>query len=369
MAVSINVKQTKGIHFDLEQLPVTYTKKGERLASIAAMLMGAAWAGLATKMLVATGPIGEKDLAPIIVLLVFASTGIVLFFSGLNELFKVTKTTIDKRQISFSFRSLFGSKQWVENLQEYEGILCRDEYRSERKNQRVGTLYTVELFHVDKDKIVILYQSTTMEGVRGIWENYCRKLNLQAVEKDGSSFIKRDVEDLDKSVRDLVKEGKISINFDPAQLPPKGLRVNAAGDVFQVILTKGEFSILSTIIAVLIPVVSIFVGFNREGGWPFLIVGIIIGLLVAMALLWATFTMASIKIGEETLFLNRITPWGETTGTTINTSEIESVVMHRIRGFDEVLIKTDQQEVAIGRGLSADALQWLKNCILTIIST
>jgi len=370
MAVSVNVSQNKAIKFDLDHLPATHTKKGDWFSGIAPMLMGAVWAVMATTILVATGLLWENDRTAFIVFpLVFASAGILLFLSGLNTLFKVTTTTIDKCQIAFSFKSLFRSKQWVEDLERYEGILYRDEYHSGGKNQRSFTLYIVELYHTDKDKVVILHQSTSSEGMREIWEDSCRKLNLPAVEKDGSSLIKRDVEDLDKSVRDLVKEGKISIHFDPSLTPPKGLKVNAAGDIFQVILTKDEFSLVGNVIALMIPGVIIWFGFAPKGGWPFLIVGIIIGLLMLQAMLWSALTKASIRIGEETLILNRITPWGETAGTTIKTSEIESVVVRKIKGYDEVLIKTDQQQVAIGRGLSVEALQWLKNCILTIIAT
>lgn len=369
MAVTVNVSQNKELKFDLDRVPATRTIKGDKFTDIARMLMGAVWTGMATTFLVATGLIWGIELAPVIILLVLASAGILLFLFGLNELFKVTATTIDKRQISFSLRSLFGSKQWVEDLEAYEGILYRDAYYSGGKNRRSYTLYIVELYHTDKDKVVILHQSTSSEGMRGIWEDSCRKLNLQAVEKDGSSLIKRDWQDIDKSVRDLLKEGKISINFDPSLPPPKGLKVNAAGDIFQVIVTKDEFSIVSVLFALMIPGVFIFVGFAPNGGWPFLLFGIIFGLFIVKILLWSALTKASIKIGEEALFLNRITPWGETAGTTLSTSEIESVVVREIRGYEEVLINTDQQQAAIGRGLSAEALQWLKNCILTIIST
>jgi hypothetical protein len=52
------------------------------------------------------------------------------------------------------------------------------------------------------------------------------------------------------------------------------------------------------------------------------------------------------------------------------TSEIESVIVDKKDNHfhKQVLIKTDQQEEAIGGGLSAKALEWLKNCILSIIS-
>jgi hypothetical protein len=369
MAQSVNVGQAKAANFDLAHLPATSTQKGNWLFGIAHMFMGGSWIYFVTMVIVLTVDIWQKELALFLLLLVFATAGIVMFLAGFNELFKVTTTTIDKRQITFSSRSLFRSKQWVEDFATYKGILYRIASSSGGKYKPSSTLYRVELFHNDREKVVILHQSSSSKGMRGIWEDSCRKLNLQALEIEGSSLVKRNIDDLDKSVRDLVKEEKISIHFDPSLPPPKGLKVNGAGNMLHVILTKDEISICGALIAILFPGIFIFAGLTNKGGLPFLIIGIIFELVMVHYLLWSTFTRASIRIGEEALVVNRITPWGETTGTTLRASEIESVIVHKSNGYEELLIKTDKQEVAIGRALSAEVLQWLKNCILSIIST
>lgn len=164
----------------------------------------------------------------------------VLFLTGLHECYRTAITSIDKYRVSFASRSLISPKQWVEGLDRYEGISYHEESRGGTKGSRPYTLHIVELYHTDSHKRLKLYQSVSAEGVRSIWEDFCRKLNLPAVEKDGTSLIKRNVEDLDKSIRELVKEGKIRIDFDPSRPPPSGLLAESKGDDVQVIAVAQE---------------------------------------------------------------------------------------------------------------------------------
>jgi len=369
MAVSVDVSHNKTFKFDLAQLPATLTKTGDRRLGMIFTLAGVLFCGVVFVILIATllrilqGAF-RFDGNILGMLLLNSLFGYVMLMVGLHHLLIVT-TTVDKVRISSSSRSLFGSKQWAEDLEAYVGILYRNEYHYQGKGSSY-TLYIVELCHTDKEKIVILYQSTSPEGVRAIWEDSCRKLNLQAVEKDGSSLIKRDVEDLDKSVRELVNEGKLNIDFDISQSPPKGLQAKSVGDMFQVIVKVKYFSLFGiVVIALMIWGLFFYFTFGGKNWVTFVILSILFFILGVKALVSIVFTRASIKLGENTIFVNAITPWGETAGTTIVASEIESVV---VSGY-EVLIKTDERQVAIGRGLSAEALQWLKNCILTITST
>lgn len=368
MQILVDGGRAREFKLHLDQLPFTHIKKGNKFFGL--ILMGhAAVAGACTVLLVITFVQGAGA-APIGLSLIFAAWATIALATGLHQLSSVTTTTIDARQVSFSSKSLIRSKQWMEEIDRYEGIAYREEFHQGSKGSRPYTLYIVELFHTDGNKTQALYQSIAADGARQIWEDYCRKLNLPAVEKDGSTLIKRNVEDLDKSVRDLVKEGKLSIDFDPSRPPPKGLKVNAAGDVFEVVLTKDGFSIVTYSLVLLLSGVLVFIGFNHEDGLPFLIFGIIIGVVIVCALLWEQFTKESIKIGEDTIHLNRITPLREEAIATITTSEIESVVVDKKDNhfYKKIFIKTDQQQEAIGGGLSGEALEWLKNCILSVIS-
>lgn len=93
----------------------------------------------------------------------------------------------------------------MEEIDRYAGIAYCEEFHAGSKNSSPYTFYIVELYHTDTKKTVIAYPSNSVHGVRAIWEDSCRQLNLPAIEKVGRTLIKRYVEDLDKSVRDLVK--------------------------------------------------------------------------------------------------------------------------------------------------------------------
>ena len=84
---------------------------------------------------------------------------------------------------------------------------------------------------------------------------------MPAVEKDGEQLVKRDVEDLDKSVRELVTEGKIEVRFDPSQRPPKGLTVRVDGDALDITVTKKGMPVVGSLIGLAIPAVFIYIGF------------------------------------------------------------------------------------------------------------
>jgi hypothetical protein len=368
VTVTVNVKKKTGLAIDISQLPVTHTVRGDKFSGILLLIAGAVWASSVVAMLVAIGVLGGFDRTGAVVLLALGTLGSIPFLSGVNELSKVTSTTIDKHQISYFYRSLLSSKQWVEELSGYEGLLYREEYHAGGKHQRSYTLYTVELHHQDKDKVIKFFQSTSSQGVRAVQEDLCRRLSLPAVEKDGSNLAKREVEDLDKSICELVREGKVSIDFDPSSSPPKGLQAVATGDTLQIIVKKDEFSVVNAVILLAIPGVFIFIGLANKGALPMLLIGTVVGLVMAAQLLRATFTRASLRIGPGTVSLIHITPWRETTVMSLRTAEIRHVVVRETRGLGEVLISTGPQQMAIGRGLSSDALQWLKNCIVTTVS-
>ena len=81
-------------------------------------------------------------------------------------------------------------------------------------------------------------------------------------------------------------------------------------------------------------------------------------------------TKNQIRIGKDEIHVFRVTPWGETMGVKFKTSDMEMVKIGKKddQGSDAVIITTDYDETKIGEGLSPDALWWLKNCILKVLS-
>lgn len=70
--------------------------------------------------------------------------------------------------------------------------------------------YIIELYHKNPQKTAPLYISTKGKNIRKIWEYYAQKLNLPAVVLTDEGMVRREVSDLDKSIKEMVEEGKPS---------------------------------------------------------------------------------------------------------------------------------------------------------------
>jgi hypothetical protein len=68
--------------------------------------------------------------------------------------------------------------------------------------------------------------------------------------------------------------------------------------------------------------------------------------------------------------IHRLTPWGETQGITFRSAAIESIDIKQNSqtNLPSIVISTDEKSEAIGNGLSKEAKEWLKDCLVYSIS-
>jgi hypothetical protein len=76
-------------------------------------------------------------------------------------------------------------------------------------------------------------------------------------------------------------------------------------------------------------------------------------------------------VGKEEVLVQQLLPWSEKIVSRFKTAELESVKVGKKdgNGCDSVILVSDSGEESVGEGLSPEALQWLKNCILKVISS
>ena len=356
---------------DVSALPATRVDKGSKGTGIFMMIFALVWGGVPTLMLIASIASGEFDPAMLFTL-IFSVIGAGLFAGGLHLLFSSTTTLIDRNRVTVTKKSLLGTKQWSEPLSAFEGILSRSEYHSGGKNRPSYTLYIVELRHADPKKAVRLYESRSDLDFHPIWEDYCRQLALPAVETDGDRLVKRDVADLDKSVRELVREGKVKVDFDPAKPPPAELSLRVDGDVLELTVVRKKSSPVGFAIALLIPCVFIYIGFFiKDCPIVFGIFGAIFLAIFAAVGVLSLLAREQISIGKDEIRSRQVMPWGVMEGARVRSADIEVVRIGKEAGAgrDAVLLQTDGGNVKVGEGLSSESLEWLKNCVTRIIST
>lgn len=354
---------------NLSSLPSTTIEKQPKGGAIFMILFSLFWGGVPTMALVSslTSNTAKPEMA---FLLIFTIIGALLFLGGIHLLVASTTTVIDSNRVTVSKRSLFGTKQWSEALAAFQGITWRSEYHSGGKNKPSYTLYIVELKHTDPKKAVKLYESRAGGNIRAIWEDHCRKLNLPAVETDGKSIVKRDVADLDKSVKELIEEGKMKVDLNPTK-PPPDLAVRADGDFLEVSTLRKKVAPLGLVITLILPIVFMYVGFFvKSASVVFGFVGLVIFVIMVAGAVYSYLSTDQIRIGRDEIRLRKRLPWGVSEGECIKIELIETVRIGNKsdQGGSAVLLETDSGIVEAGKGLSPEAMEWLKNCIMRQIA-
>ncbi len=375
MAITLNaeaLRRSLDKRMDLSSLPAEHTDRGSRFGGVFVLIFSMIWGGGPTVGILHFLAEGEFD--PLMLfMLIFTVVGAGLFVFGLYLITYVKTTRIDGKTVQVESKWRFGHKIWEEPLANYPGVIQRSEYHSGSKHSSGYTVYLVELHHEDKKRRLRLYESRSEAGIRGIWEDYCRQLSKPALENDGGQMRVRSVEDLDKSVKELAKEGKVQVNFDASVPPPKGLRLSVEGETLRIVLLKGRFSPLGAILLLAIPMVFVYIGFGGEDGPVFFgVVGLIFMLFGLGALAWSLVAKAVLEVRGSGIKLLWKTPWGDTPGVGMEAEKIESVSIGKPAGANThkyaVLIAADDRTLPVGQGLPAPALEWLKNCILAVIT-
>ncbi len=357
------------IRFDLCELPAKYIDCGCRGIGILVGLVALFVASSMWPVLMSTPFDGGRSAEWwMIAILVFG--GFAVFIVALHMMTLRMTTTIDREHVKRESVSLFGRRCWDEPLQNYRGVLKRSEFHEGRTGDRSSMLYIVELDHEDKQKRVPLYQSKSEEGLRARWEDCCRQLGLPGLEEDGGEIRVRPVVDVNKSVRELAAEGKVDVAFDPASPPPAGLYVSVDGKTLRIARRTVRISPLAMIpVTVLTAMAALVVFFDVGPVWAVLLVAFVVA-LVMLAACWTFIVTPVLVLGGGQVRRVRVTPWGETAGETVKVEAIVSVRIARPPWSrrDALLIETREGDQVFGPGLSADALSWLKRCVLAVLT-
>ncbi len=371
MKIGMNAPRRKGYRIDTSSLPVVKIDRMPRVFGVFLMLFGSLWGGIPVLMFVRSILTGGFE-PEMFFWLIFIAVGVALMCTGLWLLTYRKKIAISHENVDVDIKSVFGHKLWDEPLRQYKGVLARSEYHSGGKNSPSYTLFIIELLHEDKKKNIRLYDSTSDDGFRAVWKDFCRDLNMPALEKEGEDVYVREVEDLDKSARELAREGKLEVDFDPDKAPPKGFQIDVLPEGLQVKLPGNKAALFGVILALAFAGVFIYLGFLVEDApLVFGFVGLAFAVIMIAVALWIIISNYVLLIGPEKIHIYHQTPWGDTKGKVFKADDIESVrigKMEERQRKDAVLITTADTTETIGSGLPAAKLEWLKNCILAVIT-
>ena len=306
--------------------------------------------------------------------------GTFLFIITLAHFRKKTVLTITEKEVCKEEYSLFkGRSRWVEPMKNYIGLLQKEEKRSSHSvnsiYSRSYTVFTVRLLHENYDKTFNLCASLNKKECRSSCERYCRILQLPALEEDEGELYSRGVGELDKSVRELVQEGKFVVEFDPTHSAPEELKINMVDNTLEIEAPKENLPMKTVIgapffIATLAGPLLYFPPVRLFGGFIVLIFIIIVGWIISHAILQPV-----MRIGKGRLHVFKRTRWGDTKGKFIHINNIESVTINspfkeaeKDTTGSRIYIKTDDSELEFGITVSDSTRRWLKKCIIAVIS-
>ena len=367
MTVSTTMAGHEIGEFEMEQLPAMNVRTGSKVGVIFLLLV-LMFTSMFTFFFVRilAGALLGSEYQPVLLGLLTATLiGIMPFRLALKEFLTREETTISQRNVAVRSRGMLGWMSWLEPLDRYEGVLLQ---KKSSRTRNSPTRYIVELHHSETKKIVLLYASMSDSGLRAKAEYYCKRLNMPLLESDDDSLVRRNVDDLDKSVRELAAEGKLTSEFDPSEPPPAGLSTHIDGDTFVVIVERNFRSVKIRFIGLLFGGVCLASAFFVEEGS----FGLgFFGLLITVVFAFSGHFKPEIRINKDVVHLRYLGPWGPTSGQQIRVADVESVTIASHdgqKGFEGLVLTSNTGELRIGDGLSKDVLEWVKKCILAIIT-
>ena len=361
---------TNRVEFPLDRLPATLTRTGGRFLGGFMMVFALVWGGAPLVGLLGDFP-PEQRAAETLLMLIFPTIGTGLFLFGLHTFLWRKEITIDKYFVAVAERGLKGRREWRETLDSYRGVLRRS--RRVRTKNSSYTVYTVDLVHDDEDRTINLYTARSEQDWRQKWEAYARHFRKPALEQSADGMVARDAEDLDKPVGELLREGKVTVDYDALAEKAEGLAVDFEGDTIVITRTGPRNSPVGSVLALLFPLIFIYIGFFHDGSQPALytfgVMGVLLQGLCVAFIAWDQVARHRLRIGPRTLRLNQIGPWGETKGRTLAVGEIETVKVGRERGSGPtaVIVSGDAGMLKFGTRLPRASLDFVHNTVLAKI--
>jgi hypothetical protein len=353
---------------ELGHLPVVRVESGYKIAGIMLGLVGG---------LMALGSLGilYGEFTVWGLLTPFAWVGIAIFLGGVHLAIMRKEVRLDAESVAVRTRGLVGRKAWTEPLAAYRGVLLRSKWEAGGRNQQAYQVFLVELQHEDPKKTVEIFQSRSDKGWHATWREVSLRFRLLAMEETPEGVVGSLPEDLEKSVRDKVREGALAIAFDPSAPPPAGLAVQAAegGLDIRVLQRNWRSSGLWGGVGAIVAVLG-FLIVMVAWGLPGIVLAVVAGLcIVATVALFGGFmaSQARLQVGREAVTASLMTPFGEKRKQVIETARINGVQIGAPKGQQSGLclhILTDDGRVYVGTGLSRPALEWLRNCLLAAVA-
>lgn len=298
--------------------------------------------------------------------------GLGIIFSLLLSHIRYKKIFFDGQNVTMVNRPAFGKKvTYRENLANYDGIMLRIEffqYGFMTKNR-----YFIELHHKNPAKIVPLYISTSGKDIRKIWEDYARKLNLPTLIYTDEGMVKREVKDLNKSLREMAEIWDLKKQFDENIKPSSCIAVNKGANKTVIKSRKiiwDAYNILAWLFILLFVLVAFIVSFNTAS-FSILFLSLFYGLgsLGLFAAIWILFRKDKLVLKKDKIVNTHKYMLFSTKHDEIMKDDIEAIDVTINPATERyfVTITSDDKTIIFGKKLPITDLKWVKKFLINEI--
>ena len=294
---------------------------------------------------------------------VIITIGLGIIVTLVMSYIRYKKIFFDGKNVEIIHRPALGEKKsFKEKLANYEGVRFRIEFFQfgfMNKNK-----YIIELFHKNRNKIAPLYISTSDKNIRKIWEYYARTLGLPALLMTDEGITTRRVEDLDKSIRQLAKEGLIENKYDDRSPLPNALALVRKRDKTVIKTRKivwDAYNIMAWI--------AICLFGTDTGHSPLVIAAYIIGTLGIIASIWVLFRKDKVVIKPHKVIIVHKFMLFSRKNNEVLKDDIESVEVSFNPATERyfVTITSDDRTLIFGKKQPIEALRWVKQFLINEI--
>lgn len=361
------------VAIDPTALPHNERVHPDRAGAIFGLIFAVVWLGASLSMIVSGT--GGDDVTGFgkYILYLFPLFGIAVLVGIVKGGFKSYDIDYATDGVTVKERNLGSKRSWRARYDEFIGVV-HGHHVVHRRNAPDIEYQVVALMHPDPAKSVPLMARRGRGLPRRDWEDYCRAFDLPGIEFEGDEMIRRDSADLDKTVKELVAEGKISAHFDHSRPPPEGLLLSrhGEGDRAELVIeirTPRLPTGLATVLPI-VPLIFVLIGTTAPDAFPFAVFGIVLSLATVGIVLFDRRNPRIVRLDRTEIRI--IDKFGTLFGSTVSAlrlNEIEGVRETAIRTVKAVRIEGDRGYIRVGAGLNPRQIEWLRGFLTSAMAT
>jgi hypothetical protein len=317
------------------------------------------------------GSDGDTDLV------IALGLGVLLVVFGLKGLRYRDEWTLTATSVARRWRGLGGWKSWTEPLSNYAGVLMHDVRRPGSEGYPPKLDYVLDLYHPDdRKKTLRLWHSHSQEKHSAECGRYARLLGLPALVATENGFEQREIDDLGKSVRERVAVGAIEATLSTS---PPGNTLNVRVEEGALLITTrkhitGGGAKESFLISGVAGMVFSMLGGMLVFGFGFGVLAFFVFVMLLPSLgafLIGRMFRPCLEVSAAGVRTWSAHPWGRLSVKVLPSPQIDEVVVRTPtggHGFKAVLVTAGEDSVWWGGGLSQEELEWVRDCIVAVIS-